>query len=246
VTLGPESVRTIPANAPRSSTFLSFAHLVSTPHFSASELSAYGYKLSASSSISFLALISNSRTSSFQALTHSFISRILVNSRHSNHLRTLAPKTGGYTPTWSCHFGLLTANGYRLSASCLHLTPFPTSLTQKQGGTGYWSYHASFSNRPTSEGGRYKGKRARQASPLQREQDTVHEARSSTHGTRTLRRRSAQAGIPAPLVAGHRPLATSSAILWSGLLVYPERCLGEVGPFRFGRAANSHRKVPLP
>ena len=78
-------------------------------------------------------------------------------------------ETGGYPPAWSDQSSLPSAVDCRLSAPWFPLTPFPASLIQKQGGTGYWSYHGLCPARPASEGGRYTSeKRAGQAQPLQR------------------------------------------------------------------------------
>ena len=49
-------------------------------------------------------------------------------------------KTRGILPSWSDQSASLTAKGYRLGAACFPLSPFAATLTQKQGGTGYWSY----------------------------------------------------------------------------------------------------------
>ena len=109
--------------------------------FSSHELSANGCRLMAGFPTSFLSPISNFRASSFQALPHSFIFRIHLNPRHSYNFRTLARKTGGYTPTRSYHGSPLSAVDCRLSAVIVPLSPFTTFLTQKQGGTWCWSYH---------------------------------------------------------------------------------------------------------
>jgi hypothetical protein len=49
---------------------------------------------------------------------------------------TLVPKTGGYPPMWSYQVFSMLAKGCRLMASGCLLSPFPASLTQKQGGGG--------------------------------------------------------------------------------------------------------------
>src|SRR5258708_7573367 len=54
----------------------------------------------------------------------------------------------------------LSATGCRPAALCVLLTPLAASLTQKQGGAGYWSYqfsrgHQTEQTSPASEGGRY-------------------------------------------------------------------------------------------
>ena len=69
------------------------------------------------------------------------------------------------------------------------VSSFTASLTQKQGGSGYWSYHCDFvetdlkvghyrgrKGMPASEGGHYNGKRARCTVPLQIEETKRAEA----------------------------------------------------------------------
>lgn len=106
-----------------------------------SEQSANDFKPAASPPTSFV----HSRASSFQALPHSFVFRIFSNPCHSNNFRTLAPKTGGYTPAWSDHDSSLSPVCCHLPAPSSPVTPFTAALSQKQGGTGYWSYQLSSS-----------------------------------------------------------------------------------------------------
>ena len=135
VTLADYSVHTAPR--PAGLHFPALITVLSLRFFS--EQSSNDFKASASSPTSFV----HSRASSIQALPHSFVFRIFSNPRYSNNFRTLAPKTGGYTPAWSDHDSSLAAVSCQLPAPSSPLTPFTATLTQRQGGTGYWSYQRS-------------------------------------------------------------------------------------------------------
>jgi hypothetical protein len=71
-------------------------------------------------------------------------------SVNSNHSRTYGTPGGGYpwsnhslfNTKWSALSSWLSAGGCQLSAIRSSLTSFPTSLTQKQGGTPLWSYQS--------------------------------------------------------------------------------------------------------
>jgi hypothetical protein len=53
-------------------------------------------------------------------------------------------KNRGYTPTRPYHGAPLSAVNSQLSAVIVPLSPFTTSLAQKQGGAGCWSYHSPY------------------------------------------------------------------------------------------------------
>src|SRR5258708_8087059 len=70
----------------------------------------------------------------------------------------------------------LSATGCRPAALCVLLTPLAASLTQKPGGTGYWSYQILGIEERAGPFGRTQGRRAR---PLQRR--SGHQLRITTH-----------------------------------------------------------------
>ena|SRR5208283_1159447 len=83
---------------------------------------------------------------SFQSLPHSFVFHIQSSSPPFYRFRTLAQKTGGTPPNWSSQSqpSALFTGPVSLVAGHFFppLTPFPASLTQKQGVYMLWSYHA--------------------------------------------------------------------------------------------------------
>ena len=72
-----------------------------------------------------------------------FLSHISKSPAHNSFPLINLQKAGGIPHAWSDQFSSLLAVGCRLSPFSCPLTPFPTSLSQKQGGTRHWSYQRS-------------------------------------------------------------------------------------------------------
>ncbi len=98
------------------------------------ELSVSGYRQSPSLLTRSSSRISKFLFLSFQSLPHSFIFHITFNPHSSNNFPTLSQNIGRASPTWSDQCSSPTAVGGQFSAPLHLLTPFPASLTQKQGG----------------------------------------------------------------------------------------------------------------
>jgi hypothetical protein len=78
-------------------------------------------------------------------------------TRARNSFRLISlHKTRGFTLSWSYHAYPLSAKGCRLTGDGSPLSPFSTSLTQKQGGIGYW-YDQSQTEEADLKDQRYMG-----------------------------------------------------------------------------------------